>query len=137
MRHLAVAVFTFYTMGSYAGDKDVHVINEPSEAVPVVVQNAPTIVEYRHVGLTTVHATGLFEFGGLFAIAAMNKACASEYPGSRAASISEAYFRDDRDTSATWLAPQGPMIVTTNSPRATSPYSAIDATTGISVGFFV
>ncbi len=135
MRHLTIAVTALYAIATYAGDKDVIVTNEPSAAVPVSVQNAPTIVEYRYVGLTTVQDSGLFELDGLFGIAAMHKACANEYPGSRAASIPEAYFRNDSDTRAAWLVPQGPMIVTTNSPIATSPYSAVDAITGISVGF--
>jgi len=135
MRHLIIAVTALYGIASYAADKDVLVINEPASPVPVVVQNTPMIVEYRYVGLTTVEDAGLFAFGGLFGIAAMNKACASEFPGSRAASINEAYFRDDTDTRLAWVVPQGPMIAATNLPIATSPFSAVDAITGTLVGF--
>ena len=128
-----------------AGDKtiDVNVANVPevlvvNEApIPVVIQNgAQTIVEWRYVGRT--HAldaisVGSFRYGGFSGIAAMNKACADEYPGARAATISEGLKMDSPEAINTrmWLVPGG--LVTTVVSTA-SGYDVVDAATGAGVG---
>jgi len=114
----------------------VEVVNDSTTPIPVTVQNgAQTIVEWRYIGLTTFEDDGQFLFGGLFGVAAMNKVCAAEFgPGARAASLSEAYFRDDAavETRSGWVAPGGPMLLAPN-PPATLIFP-VDAATGARVG---
>lgn len=92
---------------------DVNVTNDDASPIPVTIQNTvPTIVEYRYLGLTNHADDGDFEFGNLKGLAAMNKACSSEFGfTARVATIAEALFRDDAATDARdgWLAPSGPM----------------------------
>ncbi len=93
--------------------KNVNVTNDEASPIPVTIHNTvPTIVEYRYIGLTTHVDDGDFEFGNLKGLAAMNKACSSEFGfTARVATITEALFRDDAitDTRDGWLAPSGPM----------------------------
>ena len=115
---------------------DVVVVNDGNSPIPVTVQNGvQTIVEWRYIGLTTFEDDGLFLFGGLFGVAAMNKVCAAEFgPGARAASLSEAYFRDDAavETRSGWVAPGGPMLLATDQSLAV--FFPIDAAAGAQVG---
>ena len=119
-----------------AGDKDVVVTNDATSPIPVEIQNgAQTIVEWRYVGHTRdpdAKKTGDFEYGGLRGIAAMNKACADEYPGARAATISEGLQMDSpaEFEAFSWLVPGGSMTAV----LAPNDYEAHDAATGPQVG---
>jgi hypothetical protein len=126
-----------------AGEKDVIVINTPdvkvvndeNEPVPVMVQNTAKIVEYRYIGVTEFESNGLVEFGGLVGIAAMNKVCNAEFgPSSRAASIAEAFWRDDpQDLRKGWLVPRGPMSFVKGTAIGTDFFAAIDSSSGVAV----
>ena len=114
---------------------DVFVVNDKDSPLPVTIQNGvQTIVEWRYVGLTTDEDDGRFEFEGLVGVAAMNKMCAVEYgAGARAASIAEAYFRDDGllDDRLGWLAPAQPMMILKSQSQI---LVAVDAPSGQHVG---
>ena len=155
VRLIAVLLMTTISLAAHAqpnkkkGAAPVEVKNGPNNPVPVEVISSQldpvtvsdqTIIEWRYIGLTQTEDDGEFQYGGLEGVGAMNKACAAEFgPSARAASIQEAFFRDDGavDTRRGWVAPSGPMIVARyasgGDPQG-GPFVAKDAATGINVG---
>ena len=113
---------------------EVLVANDQSSPIPVTIPSAAqSIVEWRYIGHTVYADQGIFEYDGLLGIAAMNKACATEFGASaRAATISEALFVDSiADVEHQWLVPGASSMTLTYSAAYYTPF---DTATGTQVG---
>ncbi len=97
------------------------------------------IIEYRFVGLTPETTDGEIRFGDssgiqIKGVAAMHRLCQKSYGNeARAATIQEAYFRNekDKDSRSGWVAPSGPILVLESGDGSFIP---MDASTGNDVG---
>jgi hypothetical protein len=123
---------------------DANITNDSSNPVPVTVQGGTqTIVEYRYVGLTSADPTSgrVTALGNsntsLIGFAAMNKLCAEDYgPAARAATINEAFFRNDLDISDAWVVADGVDVYAIEFTVEGVPkkWAAVASSNGVSLG---
>ena len=156
MKNLIIVICCLLIAGTaYADDKDVNVVNTPdvfvANADDVNVANVPEVVvandesspipvsipstaqmtvEWRYIGHTAYADRGYFRYERLLGVAAMNKACSTEFGGgARAATISEAFLIDsEADVERQWVVPGASSITVMGISPTWYPYDSATGT---------